>query len=106
MYETVVATLALTYIIPPSTLACGLNTNWQKFWKAKDADGIRAIQDTFNCCGFLTVKDRAFPFGTPSTCAKDFGRSQSCFGPWRGAEQVTAGLLLLVAVVVFILKVW
>lgn len=105
IYETVVATLALTHILPPSSLVCGLNDNWQRFFNAKDADSIRAIQDKLKCCGFRTVKDRAFPFGTPSTCARDFGRQQSCADPWRGAEQVTAGLLLLVAVLVFILKV-
>jgi hypothetical protein len=105
IYETVVATLALTHIIPPSTLICGLNENWERLWKAKYANGIRAIQDNLNCCGFRTVKDRAFPFGQPSTCARDFARSGSCLGPWRKSEQVTAGLLLLVVVSVFIIKV-
>jgi len=105
IYETVVATLALTHIIPPSALGCELANNWQKLYQGKDKKAIIAIQDSFNCCGLNTVADRAFPFGNPSTCAADYGRSKSCFGEWRKAEQVDAGLLLLVAVVVFIVKV-
>ena len=51
--------------------------------------------------------DRAFPLQTttPSTCASDCGQSEACFGPWRKAEQVNAALFLLVAVIVFVIKV-
>lgn len=34
-----------------------------------------------------------------------FGRSVSCLGGWRQMEQVTGGLIFLVAVVTFLLKV-
>jgi hypothetical protein len=70
-----------------------------------DTRAIRTIQDTFECCGLNSVVDRAFPFGQPSTCAITYGRSNSCFGEWRKAEQINAGLLFLVAVIVFVLKV-
>lgn len=105
MYETVVATLALTHLLPPDSLICGLDTRWQKLYGLKDKDAVRAIQDAFKCCGFRTPVDRAFPWGNPSQCPKDFGYQGSCLGPWRQAEQKYAGLLLLVAVVVFVLKV-
>ncbi|TVY85685.1 hypothetical protein LAWI1_G008581, partial [Lachnellula willkommii] len=105
IYETIVATLALTHMIPPNALKCELNDRWTKLYKNEDTRGIRTIQDTFECCGLNSVKDRAFPFGAPSTCATNYGRSNSCFGEWRKAEQVNAGLLFLVAVVVFALKV-
>lgn len=105
IYETVIATLALTYILPPSSLGCGLGTKWQALYAANDADAIRAIQDALKCCGFNSVKDRAFPFGKPSECAQIFGRSQRCLEPWRQAEQMNAGWLLLVAVIVFSVKV-
>lgn len=105
IYETIVATLALTHMIPPNALRCELNDRWAKLYRNRDTKGIRTIQDTFECCGLNSVKDRAFPFGEPSTCATNYGRSNSCFGEWRKAEQVNAGLLFLVAVVVFALKV-
>jgi len=105
IYETVVATLALTHILPPDSLVCGLESRWLKLYGRKDDDAIRAIQDSFKCCGFRTLKDHAFPWGNPSQCPGVFGYKESCLGPWRKAEQINAGLLLLVAVVVFVLKV-
>ncbi|KAH7317664.1 hypothetical protein BKA65DRAFT_514929 [Rhexocercosporidium sp. MPI-PUGE-AT-0058] len=108
IYETIIATLALTHMIPPDALLCGLERKWQQFWSAHDAHAgktIRAIQDALNCCGFNSIKDRSWPFTNPATCATTFGRTQSCARPWRRAEQINAGLLLLVAVTVFIIKV-
>jgi hypothetical protein len=105
IYETVVATLALTHILPPSALQCGLESKWYQLYNAKDGAAIRAIQDAFNCCGFNSVRDKSWPFGQPSTCAATFNRNQPCVGSWRRAEQINAGLLLLVAVTVFIVKV-
>ncbi|KAK0112104.1 hypothetical protein ONS96_001363 [Cadophora gregata f. sp. sojae] len=105
IYETVIATLALTHMIPPSALNCELGSKWQSFWRMKDGIAIRTIQDALNCCGFNTVKDRSWPFGEATTCSKTFKRTQSCVVPWRRSEQNMAGLLLLVAVIVFIIKV-
>jgi len=107
IYETIVATLSLTYILPPSSLKCGLEDRWSKLYSAKNADAIRAIQDSFNCCGFNSVNHKAFPFTDDkvTNCASMFRRNSSCFEPWRQAEQINAGLLLLVALIVFIVKV-
>ncbi|KAL5331709.1 hypothetical protein ACEPPN_001246 [Leptodophora sp. 'Broadleaf-Isolate-01'] len=108
MYETIIATLALTHMIPPAALLCGLESKWKSWWSAHDAnagEAIRTIQDALNCCGFNTVRDRSWPFTEPATCAKTFGRTQSCAAPWRRSEQIHAGLLLLVAVSVFIIKI-
>ncbi|RDL36032.1 Uncharacterized protein BP5553_06644 [Venustampulla echinocandica] len=105
LYETIVATLALTHMLPPSSLRCGLETKWGNLYRSKNAEAIRRIQDSLNCCGLNSVRDRAFPFGSPSHCDEVFGRSNSCFGEWRQQEQLHAGLLLLVALVVFAVKV-
>ncbi len=105
MYETVVGTLALTHIVPPDALVCNLEKRWRKLAAAEDGDAIRAIQDSFKCCGFRTLRDFAFPWGQPSNCPEVFKYTKSCMKDWRKAEQINAGLLLLVAVIVFILKV-
>jgi len=105
IYETVIATLALTHILPTSSLTCGLNTKWEELFRSKNEHAIRTIQDRFDCCGRNTLVDRAWPFGNPSTCPQTFNRNQICFGPWRQAEQTYAGLLLLVAICVFIMKI-
>lgn len=106
IYETVIGTLALTYIVPPSSLICGLETKWQELYSAKNEDAVKAIQDRFNCCGRRSVVDQAWPFpGSKKTpCAEMFPRTRSCLAPWRQAEQVYAGLILIVALAVFIIK--
>ena len=109
IYETALATLALTHVAPPSELICGLERQWITMFSNKNAEAIRRIQEQFQCCGFRTVQDRAWPFPgrghTVRACVEAFGRSKSCLGGWRQMEQVTAGLILLVAVVAFLLKV-
>ncbi|QSZ30805.1 hypothetical protein DSL72_000363 [Monilinia vaccinii-corymbosi] len=69
VYETVVATLALTYMIPPKSLQCGLDDTWQSLFSSKDERKIRAIQDALNCCGLHSVYDRAYPFRTNAHAA-------------------------------------
>jgi len=110
IYETVIATLALTYMAPPSSLHCGLEEQWKRLRMAKDETAIKKIQDTFDCCGFNTVLDRAWPFPSDGVddkeCQRRFHRTQSCAGPWRQAEQTNAGVFLIVAAVIFVGKVW
>ncbi|KAF2236545.1 hypothetical protein EV356DRAFT_498056 [Viridothelium virens] len=109
VYETVVATLAGTYIAPQGSLECGLRDGWYALWN-RDGEAIRRIQDAFNCCGFKTLKDRAWPKaqnGGPAleACREMYGRDQACFGSLRGEEQKVAGMLIAVAVGVFLWKV-
>lgn len=109
IYETALATLALTHVAPPSELICGLERQWGAMFSNKNAEAIRRIQEQFQCCGFRNVQDRAWPFPdrghTARACVESFGRSNGCLGGWRQMEQVTAGLILLIAVVAFLLKV-
>jgi hypothetical protein len=109
IYETVIGTLALTYMVPPSSLNCGLENQWMHLWRTKNGAAIRRIQDRYECCGFNSVVDRAWPFpvggNTPHTCEIRFERTRSCAGPWRQAEQVNAGIFLIVAAVIFVTKV-
>jgi hypothetical protein len=109
IYETVIATLALTHIVPPSSLNCPLYEQWMRLFRNKDETAIRRIQDRYDCCGFNTVLDHAWPFPAKEVfageCQERFGRTQPCAGPWRQAEQINAGLFLIVAAVIFVTKV-
>ena len=109
IYSTVVITLLGTHAAPASGLRCGLEDNWKKMWTHKDADAIRAIQDAFNCCGFASSKDMAWPFPSADTkadaCEKALGHKQACLGPWKKEEQNVAGLLMSVVGLVFIWQV-
>jgi len=48
-----------------------------------------------------------FPGGStgPDACRVNYGRTRSCFEAWRGKEQMVAGLMLVVVVLVFMWKV-
>lgn len=58
----VLATLLFSYIPSSDARDCLLSTLWQRIFSSHDAQTIRRIQDAFNCCGFNTVRDRAWPF--------------------------------------------
>lgn len=82
-------------------------------YRNKDSGAIRRIQERFNCCGFNTVVDRAWPFphGRPEDgygadqCKRMFGRDMPCSGSWRQAEQINAGMFFTVAIIILVLKV-
>jgi hypothetical protein len=109
IYETIIATLALTYMVPN----CGIEERWKRLYMNKDADAIRTIQDRFDCCGFNTAVDRAWPFphGRPEDgygadqCVKIYRRDRACVGPWRQAEQKNASVFFALATVIFMIKV-
>lgn len=109
IYETVITTLGLTYMAPSPSLNCGLDDQWKQLFMNRDETAIRRIQDSYDCCGFNTVLDRAWPFPAKgvnaSACQERFDRTQSCAIPWRQAEQLNAGLFLTVAAVIFAAKV-
>lgn len=109
IYETVIATLAFTHMVPSDDLTCLLDRKWSQIWSNKDEGAIKRIQDAHECCGLNSIRDRAWPFpdkdhGTDA-CIKAFGRKKSCIGDWRQDEQIQAGLLLFVALMTFALKV-
>lgn len=108
IYETAIATLALTHLAPSSELICGLERQWGALFSDKNADKIRRIQENLQCCGFRNVQDRAWPFPDRThnarACVEAFGRNTGCLGGWRKMEQVTGGLILLIAIVTFLLK--
>lgn len=109
IYETVIATLAFTHMVPPEDLTCLLERTWYRLYSNKDAGAIRRIQDAHQCCGLNSAKDKAWPFADKShgadACIKAFGRQKSCMADWRQDEQIYAGLLLLVALMTFAIRV-
>jgi hypothetical protein len=106
---TVLATTFVSDIIPSATRQCLLSTRWQRLWTGHDAAAIRRIQDTFDCCGFNSVRDRAWPFPNRNNpqpgCAAQFGRTAACAGPWGRALQTVGGVEFGVVAAVGVLQV-
>lgn len=92
---TVLATLFLSNVVPSSIRKCILGNTWQRLFSAHDAESIRRIQDTLNCCGFNTVRDKAWPFEghrpADRQCAEIYERTTPCSEPWRMALQRNSG---------------
>ncbi|KIH94025.1 hypothetical protein SPBR_05980 [Sporothrix brasiliensis 5110] len=116
----VLAVLFLERTAPSAVRACVVGTAWQHLFATKNAAVVRRIQDALDCCGFNSVRDRAWPFaedigrgggggGGGAACAERFGRTQACAAPWTAALErtsgveggVAAGVLLLQAVLYF-----
>ncbi|KAF3766159.1 hypothetical protein M406DRAFT_356222 [Cryphonectria parasitica EP155] len=103
---TVLATLFATDIVPSASSDCELSTRWQHLFRAKDADSVRAIQEAFQCCGFRSVHDMAWPFPPAAIeCAARFDRALACRGPWADALRKSAGVNFGVVVAVGLLQV-
>lgn len=106
IFTTVIATLYATYIVPGESQGCELSTLWQRLFRGKDGKTVKAIQDAFECCGFRSVKDMAWPFPpTDVTCATRFDRSLPCQGPWTRALQKNAGVEFGVVIAVGLLQI-
>ncbi|KAI8649725.1 hypothetical protein NCS55_01434900 [Fusarium keratoplasticum] len=107
LVTTILATLLFEGVVPSQGLECLLETSWMGMFRAHDASGIRRIQDALDCCGFNSVKDRAYPFpkSGPSTCAETYGRITACRGLWRRAMQTSAGADFAVVLVVGLMQV-
>jgi hypothetical protein len=109
VYETIIATISVTYMVPN----CSLEEKWRGLYRNKDGDAIKRIQDRFNCCGFNSLVDMAYPFpyGRPNEghgadqCKITTGRRETCVGPWRQSEQINAGIFFTVASSIFLIKV-
>jgi hypothetical protein len=109
VYESVLATLAGTYLAPVSGLRCGLDERWRALYQGKQGRVIGRIQDAFGCCGLHSVRDMAYPFPSKErgadACVKMYDRQSSCFEGWREEERGVAGLILAVSVGVAVWKV-
>ena len=94
--------------MPSSVRNCVLSTTWQRLFSTHDAEAIRRIQDSLGCCGFNSVKDRAWPFQgheMSRQCSEIYGRSTACAEPWGAALQRNAGLEFGVVLAVGVLQV-
>ncbi|CZT22912.1 uncharacterized protein RCC_08619 [Ramularia collo-cygni] len=111
IYETILATLAGTHIYPIGGLLCPLHDKWQDLFSKKDSGRIRQIQNAFQCCGFSTTKEMAWPFpgngrGADACVVRYAERAgKACLGSWRDMERKVAIILMVVPLGVFLWKV-
>ncbi|KAJ5714428.1 uncharacterized protein N7483_011609 [Penicillium malachiteum] len=107
--STILATLALAYLYPEQLSTCNIEQQWQSMFKAKNADAIRTIQDSFQCCGLRSTRDRAWPFKDrthgDNSCELQLGYTRSCLTPWRGQQQTASWMIFAAALLIVALKI-
>lgn len=105
LVTTILATLYASDLVS-SNDDCALATRWLRLFRTKDDQAIRAIQDAFQCCGFRSVHDMAWPFPpTAVECAVRFERALACRAPWTEALRRGAGVQFGVVLAVGLLQV-
>lgn len=99
----VLLTLALIYSYPSQLLSCSLERQWDHLFRTKNADAVRAIQDSLRCCGLNSRHDRAWPFPSNGVDARECERTQGwnvrCLDGWSEQETTMAGLVAVASVV-------
>lgn len=74
--------------------SCTLELQWKRWFQNKNANAIRSVQNHFHCCGFNSMKDRAWPFPSrqndADTCQKMFDFSTHCRPLWHSEMRFVA----------------
>ncbi|KAF2154293.1 hypothetical protein K461DRAFT_292953 [Myriangium duriaei CBS 260.36] len=104
IYQTVIATLAGTKITPVAALDGGLREKWSQMWEAREDKWLDRLQERFRCCGLNGPGDMSVPFGQATCRPNRHGEvyQRGCLGPWRGEQRLVGGLMLWVAIGVFL----
>ncbi|RDA88452.1 hypothetical protein CP532_6689 [Ophiocordyceps camponoti-leonardi (nom. inval.)] len=105
LLTTVLATAFLLHGLVPSPLVVDflLEERWNDLFLTGGRDSpLELVQDSFDCCGFRTVDDRAFPFGR--SCAEEYHRVSACRIPWAKAMQTTSAIDFAVVLTVGLMQ--
>ncbi|KAI4128320.1 MAG: hypothetical protein LQ347_004224 [Umbilicaria vellea] len=100
--DTILITLASSQL-PGDALTCALDSRWRALFLAKNSRAIRSVQDRFECCGFVTAVDKAWPFPDrehgADACVLAFNRAKSCLTSWKKEERTVLAVMITVGAV-------
>ena len=104
---TILTTLSANTVFSPTDIQnCILTTHWQRLYRARDGDTVRKIQDWLQCCGLMSPRDMAWPFGEDrDRCRVMFGRETACLPGWRERGRWWAGVEVGVLVSLGVIQV-
>lgn len=105
----IMAVIAGVYAFSADARMCTSELHWKRWFQYKDEEVIRSIQESFRCCGFNSMRDRAWPFPSRDTdagaCQRTSGFRTHCGPLWEDQLQVTARLCLMASVLLHLLLV-
>jgi len=104
-FNVILATLVAARLSPKVSL---LDDQWRHMYSEKSL-AIKNIQTSFECCGFMSVKDRAYPFPdshhTANACVEKYGYTQPCAPQMANATHSAAVIFFLVVFFTIVSKV-
>lgn len=100
----IMAVLSAIFVLPLDFITFRAEQQWQEWFRSKDEVTIRSIQNQLLCCGFNSMRDRAWPFPSQdvsaATCQRTSGFSTHCASLWQeklrmvAMSSVTASILM------------
>lgn len=76
-----------TLLQDPDAMTCILERTWSAWFRQKNVRPVRAIQDSLECCGLRSTRDRAWPFPDlehdAGACIAAYQRKVSCMKQWQ-----------------------
>jgi hypothetical protein len=76
----------ITYAFPADVRYCRAELIWEQLFRSKNEATIRSLQNQMRCCGFNSMRDRAWPFPARNvdarTCERTLGFSTNCGLLW------------------------
>ncbi|KAL2886936.1 tetraspanin tsp3 [Ceratocystis lukuohia] len=106
LLSTILASILFSISASPQIVECSLNAQWQQLFSERDASAIKAIQETLQCCGFRTPKDRSWPWDSNGggRCADVLGYHEACGPKWISSSRAEAGKAGTVTIMVMLLQ--
>ncbi|EXJ53500.1 uncharacterized protein A1O5_13276 [Cladophialophora psammophila CBS 110553] len=90
------AVLSPTYGVPSDVRACRTEMQWEHLFQAKNEAAVKSIQKQFRCCGFNSMRDRAWPFPSrhvnADACERNLGFETYC-GPFLKEKVLHAAIV-------------
>ena len=103
------ATWAGRYVFAAEITACQTEARWSLLFQLKEESTIRAIQNSLRCCGFNSMRDRAWPFPSRTVdaraCERTSGFSVPCGPLWQHHLVIAATLNMTASMVLEIASV-
>lgn len=92
----VLAVLSGQSVFPNDLETSRTENQWKLWFRSKDKNSIQSVQNQLHCCGFNSMRDRAWPFPAKGVdaaeCQRSSGYLTNCGPLWQDLLRMAAGL--------------
>lgn len=102
--EISIIAVALSHIYPAANSVAQLSKLWITLYAENKTMVIKNLRETGNCCGLLSLTDKAWPFEISRACHKIYEREVSCQSSWLENHNLTTVVIVFVVSVTLVFK--